>query len=170
MLGPGVNHHCRDVFARCAISGRDKPRERLLRGEAICSPFRSLPHKGRVLRPHSIGCGPGEQEEGKHAGCRHRPLVNSLAGLFACLPMGWKEVCGAPLEGRGEMLQLLGLLLLCASSFSTSSAAYLSASYRKDVYLPYTLYPEAGIADPTSGGRVHVVGVALASGPVGAVS
>jgi hypothetical protein len=41
-----------------------------------------------------------------------------------------------------------------------------AASYRKDFFLPYSTYPEAAIPDPSTGGRLHVVGTAAASGAV----
>lgn len=40
------------------------------------------------------------------------------------------------------------------------------ASLRKDFFHPYEQYPEAQIPDPVDGGRVHVVAIAAASGPV----
>jgi hypothetical protein len=45
-----------------------------------------------------------------------------------------------------------------------------AAGYRKDFYYPLAQYPEAMIASPADGGRVHVVATAGASGDVTAVS
>ncbi len=44
--------------------------------------------------------------------------------------------------------------------------AGLKASYRKDFFYPYEVYPEASIPDPVDGGRVQAVALAAASGNV----
>lgn len=73
-----------------------------------------------------------------------------------------------PIEHPGEVRRqpykamarpvLAGLLLARA-------AADLAASYRKDAFLPYDVYPEAHLPDPTSGGRIHVIGTSLSPCP-----
>ena len=44
------------------------------------------------------------------------------------------------------------------------------ATYRKDQYLPYSEYPEAGIPSPVNGGRLHVVGRCKESGTWSTIS
>lgn len=53
--------------------------------------------------------------------------------------------------------------LLCLAN--AARAGSLSASYRKDAFLPYNLYPEAQLPDPSSGGRVHIIGLSSAPCP-----
>ena len=50
---------------------------------------------------------------------------------------------------------------------SAASAPTFGASYRKDAWLPQ--YLEVGVPEPLVGGRLHIVGVAAASGAIGDV-
>ncbi len=59
-------------------------------------------------------------------------------------------------------MQSLIVLFSLLTAFESSLAATLSSSYRKDYYLPQ--YIEFGVPEPVDGGRLHVVGLATASG------
>jgi hypothetical protein len=54
-------------------------------------------------------------------------------------------------------------IILC--SFGPCAASDLDANYRKDIYLPTSSYNEP-TPEPTTGGRVSIVGLAAASGTV----
>ena len=57
---------------------------------------------------------------------------------------------------------------LASACAASPSVAGLFATYRKDAYLPEAQYPESGTL-PTSGGRLHIAGIASASGDVARV-
>ena len=66
------------------------------------------------------------------------------------------------------LLNRFFFLLLVAKCVSSSLDSLLSVSYRKDAYL--SQYIEFGVPEPVDGGRLHIIGTALASGSPGSVT
>lgn len=69
------------------------------------------------------------------------------------------------MAARAHLLAISAALNLRAGA---AAAASFGASYRKDAWLPQ--YVEAGVPEPLDGGRLHIVGLAAASGRPGAVT
>ncbi len=75
-------------------------------------------------------------------------------------PSVWGEPIVLPLAARRARCASAPT---CPATVTRTAAA---ASYRKDFFYPYELYPDAGIDDPIHGGRVQVAGIAEGSGEV----
>ena len=71
---------------------------------------------------------------------------------------------GSPTKQHTMAHRLLAATIVSAAA----AAAPFSASYRKDRWLPQ--YIEFGVPEPLDGGRLHIVGLASASGRPGAVT